>query len=124
MWQRWFHWLGSRQQPEAASAREIERREANRHVCKVQVSCQPVDDSAKSLAAECRDISTSGINLILPHRLEPGTLFDLELHSVSAKVTRRYLMLVVHSAEQEAGRWSVGAKFYRELDAEELKEFM
>ncbi|MCI0455620.1 MAG: PilZ domain-containing protein [Gemmataceae bacterium] len=67
--------------------------------------------------AMVHDISATGIGLILPQRLEPGTLLSVDLDGVC----RLLLGRVVHAAPQAGGHWRIGCAFLGQLTLEELQ---
>jgi PilZ domain len=102
----------------------VERRRASRHSSDMETTCQPVGsrDSA-TWDGWCRDISTSGIGLILSRRFEPGTLLAIDVENPAQGVSYNVLARVIHATAQEDGTWRLGCAFARELAEEDLQPF-
>src|SRR5262245_15923580 len=122
-WRRWWNWVGWRfhflrskwHQPVAA-----ERRQANRYPCRLRVACYPAaPSSGRPLAARSRDLSQTGIGMVVKGVVAPGTL--LEVRMQKGQVIQTRLLLVAHQRAEPKGRWFVGGAFYRELTEEQLR---
>lgn len=75
------------------------------------------------LAAEVRDISLGGVNLIVDREFTPGSMVRLELPRSMSADTHEVLACVVRVNEAGEGRWSLGCVFSRELTEEDLQGF-
>jgi hypothetical protein len=71
-----------------------------------------------------RDISVSGIDLVVHRPFEPGTHLALELFNAARNFSRTVRVNVVHADPQEGGDWSVGFAFERKLQDEELQALL
>jgi hypothetical protein len=110
------------------SSRKVERRAWVRFAKNEAVWCDPVRPSANyeldtAWMGRVRDISRTGIGLILRKRFEPGTALRIEL-SESPKLLRQLLVRVVHATPDKKGRWTIGCTFECPLSQEELQIFL
>jgi hypothetical protein len=102
-----------------------ERRASVRHLSGAEVVCHlpnPVGTEANE--AWVRDISRTGINILLERRFEPGNLLVLELTSRDQAISSQLILRVVHTIECPNGHWLHGAAFLRELSEAELRAFI
>ena len=79
---------------------------------------------ARGLHRWVRDISATGIALLVPCEFEPGAALTLELENSDRGVSRVVRARVVHALEVPPDRrWLHGCAFERPLTAEELLAF-
>jgi hypothetical protein len=99
-----------------------ERRAAVRYVSDLDTSCTPPSRvSEGNWSAKVKDISTTGINLVLGRRFEPGTTLVLELQNANEGVSCTMLVQVRRIHESSPKKWSTGCAFLRRLTDLELK---
>jgi hypothetical protein len=67
-----------------------------------------------------RNVSTTGIGLLLTHALEPGTLVDVELRS---RFIVNRVAQVLCSSKQEGG-WFIGCALHNPLSASEREALL
>lgn len=67
-----------------------------------------------------RDISTSGIGLLLGRRFEPGALLSIEVMDRSEGQMRLLLARVAHATARPGGGWLVGCALVNPLTDEEV----
>jgi c-di-GMP-binding flagellar brake protein YcgR len=79
--------------------------------------------SSTRLSTRVRNISLGGINLVGNRPFEPGELLTVELPGASEETCCNVLACVVHCAEEQAGEWSLGCTFSRELTDDDLANF-
>ena len=104
------------------SARE--RRVAVRYPGNPDAACRAYTPSAGVYTAWVRDISATGIALLLPSEFEPGALLTLELENADQGVSCVLRARVVHALEVPPdGHWLHGCAFEKPLTAEELYAF-
>jgi hypothetical protein len=107
--------------PETGGA---ERRAWVRYPCNLDTLFQPgkarVDH--RWWFAKVRDISHTGIGLILPRRFEPGTLLSIALNSKLPAFSRTMEATVVHVMPNPDG-WVIGCTFATALSEEELQAY-
>jgi hypothetical protein len=109
---------------EPAGQTAEERRVRIRYPCSAQATYQPVNGVAHPRhAARVRNISRSGINLIVRKPVEPGGMLSLDLPAPDGGSTYTVLACVVHAAVQGEGEWSLGCTFSQELTDAELEAF-
>ena len=96
-----------------------------RFPCRVKATCQVVAAAPEvPWPAEVRNISPSGIRLRVERPVETGTLLSLDLQDTTGRVTTTMLACVVHVAEPQDGRRSLGCNFIRELSDEDLRALL
>jgi len=102
---------------------DTERRGAIRHLCGLITDCRLISLVARpTLAAVIRDISTTGIGLVLEKPLPLGTFLAVE---ISAGRGRRPLRAQVVALRRQAeGDWLVGCLLLRPLSAEQVDELV
>ena len=101
---------------------QLERRRAPRYTPDDAVSCEIRDPRADcSCTAAIRDISLTGIALVVARPFEAGQLLTIELrHAIHGSV-RRYLLEVRHAdicCPNDS--WLHGCRFVRPLRGDEL----
>src|SRR5262245_23310300 len=97
-----------------------ERRSHPRHVTDVQTVCQPLVGDI-SLPARIRNVSRSGINLIVSQPLTEGTMVRINLPVSPGGPHTTVLACVMHGRETSPGEWTVGCLFSLELSTEETE---
>jgi len=112
---------GTRNEPEAvAPPTESERRVATRHASTLRIACYPAGGGlAERRTARVRNVSKSGVGLVLDRSWQPGQAVVLELPlGEGVRLTRAR---VVHSTSQPGGCFLVGCTFDQPLgDADVL----
>jgi PilZ domain-containing protein len=104
------------------AARKAERRVSVRFQSNAKGHCQSVSLQRESAwEAIVRDISCSGIGLLLPRRFERGTLLTIELTETTAGQTRLLLVRVVHATPQPEGNWLLGCALTNSLTEDEVQ---
>ncbi|MBY0526138.1 MAG: PilZ domain-containing protein [Gemmataceae bacterium] len=99
-----------------------ERRRAARHSCQLQTACVVISlVEPVLLAVRVRDISQTGIGLVLPNRLQPGTFLAVKLQGPKQQAPRVLRAQVIHATVQADRRsWLLGCSFVGELRKEDL----
>jgi c-di-GMP-binding flagellar brake protein YcgR len=69
------------------------------------------------------DISATGISLLVPRRIQPGTLLCVDLENSLKTACRTMLARVVRVSLGPHKYWVLGCAFVRELDDRDLKLF-
>jgi hypothetical protein len=101
-----------------------ERRVAVRYPGNPDAACRAYSPSAGVYTAWVRDISATGVALLVPCEFEPGALLTLELENAGQGVSCVLQARVVHVLEVPPDRrWLHGCAFERPLTAEELHAF-
>jgi hypothetical protein len=100
------------------------RRLCVRHVADVATVCQPVaswtTDQLK-WQAQIRDVSFTGIALVLPRRFDRGTGLAVEVPGPDADSSHTIFAKIVRVVEEPDGSWLVGCVFVSELSDAELQ---
>lgn len=73
--------------------------------------------------ARVRNISRSGISLVVGRSFEPGNMLSVDLPAPDGQSTNTVLACVIHAAPQGEGEWAVGCTFALELTDGELQAF-
>ena len=110
-----------------AEPRVQERRACVRYLCHLDGSCQPVAQPAtgESWLGKLRDISSTGVKILVNRRFEIGTLLVLELPRPGWEASRMLLCRVVRAAKEPIGRdWEIGCTLARELSDDEVESFL
>jgi c-di-GMP-binding flagellar brake protein YcgR len=105
--------------PDGPSARP-ERRHKARRSC---LESEPVSVLAslgeQHWQAPVRDISPTGIGMLLDQQLDPGALVAIELLNKQQQFWHLKLLRVVHATPHDGERWLVGSEFLKQFtDAE------
>lgn len=105
---------------------EIERRAIPRHRCPdVRVSRVVARPAFKSLVANFRDLSTTGVCLRCPDELPVGARLAIDWCFGYPSVHRTVMARVVRAAADEANRvWAVGCQFETPLADEEVQRLL
>src|SRR5580692_1103433 len=93
--------------PWAADCRVWER-----HACGLQTSCQPIAARADKdilWRATLRDVSATGVGMVLDRRFEPGAGLSIEIPGLGGGNT--LLAKVVHATGLPEGKWLLGCAF-------------
>jgi hypothetical protein len=78
----------------------------------------------ESWNASLRDISLTGLGLVVNRSFPPGTVLTIRVQTGSRKCSRTMLVRVKHCAAQPNGDWHVGCSFVVKLKEEELAELL
>jgi PilZ domain len=98
-----------------ASQIDFEKRHAERHDCDLDARTSPLDDpEGFSWGASIRDLSRTGVGLIVCFPFRTGTYLAVELRG-STMLTR-----VVHVRDRNDGSYQVGCEFLRPLADDEI----
>ncbi len=101
-----------------------ERRVAVRYPGNPDAVCRAYAPAAGVYTAGVRDISATGVALLLPCEFDPGALLTIELENDAQGVGRVLRASVVHVIEVPTDRrWLHGCAFERPLTDEELRAF-
>jgi hypothetical protein len=99
-------------------------RVSERHPCGLKTSCQPVAARADNdfmWPAIVRDVSVSGIGLVLPRRFERGAGLAIEIPRADGNRPESLLARVVHATSLPRGLWLLGCSFPSPLSEDELQ---
>jgi len=109
---------------ETGQAVGAERRTDERFPCELESFCREQGAGrGEWLALRVHNISATGIGLITPHAVRPGTVLVIRLVNHRRGVSRPIVVRVMHATAQDDG-WLVGATFVRRLSPESLRELV
>lgn len=109
--------------PVEASAPAPERRVAHRHPALGTV-CRLEAEPNQLSTALVWNISASGVSMLVPKRLEPGSGVRGVLETIRGRHPLPVDMHVVHVKQLETGDYWMGAHFNRPLTQAEMKPFV
>lgn len=66
------------------------------------------------------DLSAAGVGVVLPHRVEAGTVMQVELPDQRRQVLHLKRLRVIHATPRPDGTWLVGGAFGQPLSSDEL----
>jgi hypothetical protein len=99
-----------------------DRRRAIRYQCTLETSANLIAQvEGDTMLAKVRNISVTGISLVLAQKLEPETVLDVEVFNKTRQYYCRVPLRVVYVLDHADGNFLVGGAFGRELTDEELK---
>jgi hypothetical protein len=84
-------------------------------VCRVMCEGQEGEPQAT-----VRDLSATGIGLLIDRPLKPGSVLILSLQTGDHRLARPLPVRVMHSSPATEGNWLVGCQFVRRLSDPEL----
>jgi hypothetical protein len=103
----------------------VERRGAVRHQCDLELTCYPVGgEPGARWKARVRDLSGTGIGLLLAHALERGTILILEMPRVLDGFPRLLGACVIHATPQREGGFVIGCALDHQLNAAEIRAWV
>jgi hypothetical protein len=110
--------------PAAQPPRGVECRVYERHTCGVETACQPI--AARSSLdiqwpAAIRDISETGVGVVLGRRFERGTGLAIEVPGTGTRPPDTLLAKVVHVTALPGGQWRLGCTFVSRLSVDEVR---
>jgi hypothetical protein len=102
-----------------------ERRLSPRHECNLQTEgYQLGSHGSKSWVATITNISTTGIALVMRHRIKPGRVLVIKLQSGNLNLSRPIPIRVMHVHPHSEGSWLHGCAFVRKLREEDLQSLL
>jgi c-di-GMP-binding flagellar brake protein YcgR len=102
-----------------------ERREAERFPPELTPVCHVGSPSLpESLRAVVRDLSATGIGLVVNQPLKAGAVLLLSLEAVDRRLARALPARVMHASAVSDGHWLVGCQFVRRLGEAELQALL
>jgi hypothetical protein len=95
----------------------FDRRNARRHPCGVEISCQPIVlVRSEPWPVVLRDVSSTGVGLVLDYPVPPGTFVALEVPGWRKPLRAQVVAIRPHEDQM----WVLGCTFVRELKADQL----
>jgi hypothetical protein len=99
-----------------------ERRGAERFQPEPPSICRIVSEGQEpGLHATVRNLSATGIGLLVNHPLKAGNVLILNLQSGLQRLARPLPVKVTHASPLSEGNWLVGCQFVRRLSGPELQ---
>jgi hypothetical protein len=110
----------------AAPALQADRRGAERYPCDLQPFWRVAGGGAagEGPPARVRDVSATGIGLLVGQPLKPGAVLVLTLQARDEQLSRPLPVRVMHATPQAGGGWLVGCQFVRRLSAGDLQALL
>lgn len=107
----------------SADADARDRRARVRYSSALETYCQPGTGSLETFwwLAKVRDVSRTGIGLVVPHRFDAGTLLTVEVQDPAEDYARTLHVHVVHAAALPEGGWLLGCTLQTELSDDEIQ---
>ena len=111
--------------PQRSASTEMERRKAERIPCNGQTICRVLEPvKCRSNQVGVRDISLTGICLLLPSQFENGTKLTIEIENHYLHFVHRLSVCVQHNGIQLPNEsWLHGCVFANPLPKEVLQVF-
>jgi hypothetical protein len=101
----------------------VERRASVRYPCGLASSCHTITSRREDAwTATVKDISRTGIGLLLGRRFEPGMILAVELPVEG--VPQLLLARVMHARSEGEGVWLIGCELVNPLAEDELKALL
>jgi hypothetical protein len=99
-----------------------ERRHSLRKVCDLPTACVVISlVEPVLLPVRIRNISPSGIGLLIASRIAPGSFVAIKVQGPHQKAPRILRARIVHATFQPANRtWLIGGTFVEELGPDDL----
>jgi serine/threonine protein kinase len=108
--------------PNLAAQPEAERRGAIRYPCRFDnVYLTAVGKGQSSWNAEVRNISMSGLGLVLARRFERGTILALDWQHAMEEVRGSMMARVIRAQAQGSEGWLLGCQLAQSLEDDELR---
>lgn len=103
----------------------IERRVATRYPCSLMTSCRLLAAVRGGASpARVRNISATGISLVIGRNFDPGDLLAIELKHTTRNVARTLQVRVVYCIEHPSGESILGGRFVQTMNSDEMKLFV
>jgi serine/threonine protein kinase len=103
----------------------IERRASVRYESKVAGWCAAVGGRYdKGWKAYVKDISITGIGLLVNRRFEPNATLFIEVEAAEGEPGPTFMVRVVRAQEVGGGQWLVGGMFGRQIDEDDVKSLL
>lgn len=103
----------------------IERRVATRYPCNLATSCRLMASFRGGRpSARVRNISSTGISLVISQPVDSGSLLTIELRSAIRNFARTVELKVVYCIDHPNGDSILGGAFTQDLAEDELRIFV
>jgi hypothetical protein len=103
----------------------MEKRRAPRHQRNFRVGWRKLGARDSKLEpASVRDLSASGVGLLLPSEFAEGTILIIEISGVPGRFAEPILLRVENTRRQDDAQWLTGCSFTRAFSERETKELL
>jgi serine/threonine protein kinase len=103
----------------------IEQRACLRYESNAAGRCAAVGGRGdQEWAAQVKDISSTGIGLLVNRRFEPNATLFVEVEGAKGKSAQSVMVRVIRAQDIGGGRWLLGCMFGRKMDEDEVKELL
>jgi hypothetical protein len=103
----------------------IERRVATRYPCNLATSCRLMASfHGGRPSARVRNISATGISLVVSQPIDPGVVLTVELKSAIRSFSRTVQLKVAYCIDHPNGDSILGGAFMQDLAEDELRIFV
>lgn len=79
-----------------------------------------VAEKEERWSATVRDVSATGMGLVVARRCDPGTVLEVELEGTTRVPIPPFTMRVVHIRKQAGNAWLLGCLLDKQLSPDEL----
>lgn len=108
-----------------AETPNIERRAALRQLCGRDTLCRVICLVRRPpVAGVIRDISTTGIGLLMEKPVPPGTFLSVDVSRQNAEVEQPLTVRVVRFRRQENGQWLIGCSMLQPLSPDQVDDLI
>ncbi len=112
-------------EPSRGQVSPADRRGAERYPCDLQPFWRIVGgEQVDSPPARVRDVSLTGIGLLVQQPIKPGTVLVIKLQTRDQRLSRPLPARVMHATPQAAGDWLVGCQFIRKLNDQDMRALL
>src|SRR4051794_21463943 len=87
-----------------------DQRASGRHRARLRASYRLLAAAKNSWAARVRDLSATGLALVLDHRFEVGLVLVIEFETAVPGLPPMLLARITHATRQDDNRWVVGCE--------------
>lgn len=101
----------------------LERRASVRHFPQQDLEGS-VSQAGRPYKAVVRDLSATGIGLVVNQGFDKDTLLTIELQSADQSFSFSLLARVVHASSTDGISWLIGCSFVRELTEDEVQNMV
>jgi hypothetical protein len=102
-----------------------ERRSAPRYHCSLEAACHAIGGGPEGpWTGKIRDISTTGIGVLLPESLDRGTILLVDLPAPSGGEPQSLSACVIHGRPHAGGGFFAGCILAERLDQAELEALL
>ncbi len=101
----------------------VERRASVRYQCSQSATFASAPNYER-FVARVKDISITGVGLVVSTHIEPGTYLIVEMKTRARGILLTLLARVVHSTPQSENSWNVGCELVNKPTEEQLQSLV